>query len=291
MAEKFLVTGASGFLGRALIKSLVTEGCEVHALASRPKNVPLDLINKKGVKFGFVDFEKQVDARKLPFQIDGIVHLAGIFYEREHTPRYFLVNTVSTLHLLDYARRAKAKSFVLASTGGVYGWHDEPSVEDRPASPYDFLTLSKFQAEMLIPPYEKYFATAILRFFFPYGPGQKNGLVASLIRKVDTYEEIKVFNEGNPKINPVYVDDAVEVVKRTMKIGGHQTLNVGGEEVTSVRDFSRRVGELLKKEPKIVSAVDPAIKNQIGDTTRMKQVLGFTPRVNLETGLQKTLGL
>jgi nucleoside-diphosphate-sugar epimerase len=291
MAEKILVSGATGFIGKALIKSLVTEDYEIYALTSSPKNVPLDLINKKNVKFGFVDFEKPTDLRKLPFKIDYLIHLSGIFYERERVSRYFLVNTLSTLHLLEYAKRAKAQRFVLASTGGVYGYHEDKINEDCPPSPFDFLTISKYQAEMLVPQYEKYFSTATLRLFFPYGPGQKSGLMATLVRKIDIYDEVKVFNKDNPKINPVYIDDLIEILKRAIKTGGKQVLNVAGEEVVSFLEIIQQIGALLKKEPKIAFEANPAIKNLIGDTARMKEVLGFIPQVNLETGLKKTLGL
>ncbi len=291
MADKILVSGASGFIGKALIKSLVAEGCEIYALTGSPKNVPLDLINKKGVKFGFADFTKPVDLRKLPFGIDSVVHLSGIFDEREKIARYFLVHTLSTLHLLEYAKRAKARLFVLASTGGVYGYHEDKITEDCPPSPFNFFTLAGYQAEMIVSQYEKYFSTAVLRLFSPYGPGQKNGPVASIIRKIDSYDQIKVYNKENPKSNPIYIDDVVEVFKKALKVTGRHVLNVAGEEVVSIVDICQRVGELLKKESKIVFEQNPAIKNLIGDNTQQKAILGFVPTINLEAGLKKTLGL
>lgn len=291
MAEKILVSGASGFIGKALIKGLISDGYDIYALASSPKNVPLEFLAKQKVKFDFVDFKGKVDLHKLPFQIDYVVHLSGVFYEREHIPHYFLVNTLSTLHLLEYAKRAKAKGFILASTGGVYGYHEDKITEVTPPNPFDFLTLSKYQAEMLVSQYEKYFSTAILRLFFPYGPGQKNGLVASLIRKIDIYDEIKVFNKENPKLSPIYIDDLVEVFKRVLKIGGKQILNVAGEEVVSVLELCQMIAQLLKKEPKIVVETDPSIKNLIGDNSQMKQILGYVPTINLEAGLKRTLNL
>ena len=115
--KKCLVTGASGLIGTCLVE-LASENFDIYALTRRPmffrggkvKNIVGDL-SLPGV------------CEALPEKIDTVVHLAQSAHFREFPTRaadIFKVNVSSAVSLLDYARRAGAQNFIIASSGGVY---------------------------------------------------------------------------------------------------------------------------------------------------------------------------
>ena len=115
----------------------------------------------------------------LPSAVDAVVHLAqspAYKHFPEGAPDVFAVNVASTFALLDYARRASARSFVLASTGGIYDYSPAPIDEDAALAPSSHYFRSKYAAEVLMESYADLMATIALRFFFVYGPGQRGML-------------------------------------------------------------------------------------------------------------------
>src|SRR4030042_288576 len=115
----------------------------------------------------------------LPKSIDAVIHLAQSEHFREfpmHAESIFKVNTASTLRLLEYARQAQVKIFVLASSGGIYGHGDEGFREDQPIEAKDdlgFYLGTKLCAEIIAENYSSFMNIVILRFFFIYGPRQR----------------------------------------------------------------------------------------------------------------------
>src|SRR5207244_10815857 len=121
----------------------------------------------------------------LPDGIDVIVHLAQANVPFPAGARELLaVNTVSTQNLLDYARYAGARSFILASTGDVYGRRFEPCKESDTLKGATFYALTKHAAELLTQAYTPSFRTCILRFFHPYGSDQSNRLIPNLANRI-----------------------------------------------------------------------------------------------------------
>ena len=182
-------------------------------------------------------------------------------------------------------------SFIYASTGGVYGYSKDKLTEDSPVSPNDFHDITKYNSEMLVNYYSQYFSTTILRYFFPYGPGQTNRLIPSLINKIKAGEPITIYNDGrNPKINPIYISDAVELTKRSILLSGENTVNIAGTEVISILELSKLIGLLIGKNVKFKYAVEKRITDMIGDITKSLSLLGYTPTISLEKGLKRTIG-
>ena len=158
--------------------------------------------------------EPLADAR-LPERIDAVIHLAQSRRYREFPEGardVFEVNTRSTFELLEYARRAGARSFVFTSTGGVYAPRREPLVETDPVQPSSFYFSSKYVGRAA-----RSRTTAsssrpsILRPFAVYGPGQERMLVPTLIERVAAGDVVTVQGDRGLRINPIYVDDAVRV--------------------------------------------------------------------------------
>jgi nucleoside-diphosphate-sugar epimerase len=236
------------------------------------------------------DLAKPLDSRKLPGQVDTIIHLAQSQVYREFPDRaqeIFEVNVSGTLRLLEYARNAKAEQFIFAGSGGVYQYRSRPIVESDPIHPLSFYLSSKYAAEILMRNYEQFFSAVVLRFFFVYGPGQQQGmLVPSLTRKVVNQESVTV--EGNPgiRINPTYVGDAVRAIEASLALPTSCHINVAGDEVVTITDLVRHIGQVTGKDVCIQHTATEAAGDLVADTTRMKTILGVSPQVPLREGLQ-----
>jgi UDP-glucose 4-epimerase len=284
---KVLVTGATGFVGSHLIEHLAGRH-ELYAVARRrPEGAPEDC---KWIEQDLRAFEPNA----LPARIDGVVHLA-------QSPRYrdfpdgaqdmFAVNVAATSGLLEYARRAGARAFVLASTGGVYDYHPDPIREsEQEPRPSTFYFRSKRAAELLAGGYTDLFAVVVLRFFFVYGPGQTRMLIPTLIEKVEAEQEIVVEGDPGLRINPIHVDDAVRVFEPALGTDASATINVAGPEGITITELIGRIGELLGRSPSVAHAEAQPPGDLVADIRRLREVLGVAPAISLAEGLRTTLG-
>lgn len=280
---RILVTGAAGFVGSHLLERLADEH-ELHPLVRRAPDDSREWIVQ--------DLTEPLNRSRLPSRIDAVIHLA-------QSPRYrefpdgaedvYAVNVHSTFELLEYARAAGAQSFVLASTGGIYGYSYEALVETAPANPLNFYLTSKHVAESLVANYQTLFRTIVLRFFFVYGPGQAGMLVPTLIEKVRKGDQISIAGRPGQRINPIHVSDAVEVFPPALELDRSDTFNVAGDEVLSIRELVGVI-EQATGEAAHVRHIDPEHEGDlIGDNSRMKERLGVRPRTTLLEGIGSML--
>jgi nucleoside-diphosphate-sugar epimerase len=283
---RILVTGAAGFVGRRLVAELaarhelfaLTRDEVPPALASSAEWLRVDLAEDPG--------------SALPARCDAVIHLAQSRHYREFPARaddIFAVNVASTFRLLDYARRAGAEHFVLASSGGVYGTSYERFSEADPVHPLNFYLTSKYVAELMTANYQSVFRTVVLRLFFVYGPGQQGMLVPRLAERVLRGETIVIEGDPGLKINPVSVDDAVRVIEPALALGRSDLFNVAGDEVVTIRELVAQLERVTGRTARLEHAPATNPGDLIGDNTRMKDVLGVVPRVDLEQGLRATV--
>jgi UDP-glucose 4-epimerase len=279
---KVLITGATGQMGNRVLPKLASEH-EVIALSRGEASSESD----SGVTWIHQDLTEPLDRRALPGQVDCIVHLAQSQRYREFpegAADVFAVNVASTSRLLEYARESGAESFVLASTGGVYAPGPEPIDEEAqlaPASPY---LRSKRMAELLVETYAGLLHTTMLRFFFVYGPGSAQTLVARLAKQILADEVIDIDGDPGLKMNPIFVEDAASAVAAALGLRGHSVVNVAGSEVVSVTELIQRLGSALNLEPRLRhSEGDPG--DLVADTGLLRSELGFTPGHGLDEGL------
>ena len=202
---RIVLTGASGFIGSHLVADLATRHDVVAVGRDEPPALP------DGVRWVTQDLARGVDPTLLPAEVDAVVHLAQSKHYRsfpEGADDVFAINVESTFDLLEYARHAGARTYVYASSGGVYGGSEHAFSEGDRLNPLNFYLSSKYAAEALVASYRSIFTTVIFRFFFVYGPGQRAMLIPSLVEKVLAGDEIVI--EGNPglRINPIFVGDA-----------------------------------------------------------------------------------
>lgn len=237
--------------------------------------------DKKQVKTIILDLNSDWSDSILPESLDVIIHLAQSEKFREFpatASEVYNVNTNSTLKLLDYARKTGVKKFIYASSGGVYGTGDKPFDENSPIAPVNelgFYLSTKLMSEVLVKNYQGFFHTDILRFFFVYGPRQrKDMLIPRLIESVKNGTPIKLQGEEGIKINPVYVDDAIEAIENIMQLTGNNILNIGGKEVLSLKEICNTIGKHFGKVPVFENDLNSKPKNIIADIKYLQQVTG-----------------
>lgn len=280
---KILLTGAAGFIGRRVLERL-EPGHEIAAVVRRAPDASREWV--------VLDLAQPPVRAKLPERVDAVIHLAQSRRYREFpegAEDIHAINVDSTFRMLEYARAAGAQSFVLASTGGIYGYSYEALAESSPASPLNFYLTSKHLAESLVANYQPFFRTILFRFFFVYGPGQSRMLVPSLLEKVRKGDQITIAGRPGQRINPIYVDDAVEVFAPALGLDRSDVFNVAGDEIVSIRDLVAVIEEATG-EPAHVRHIEPEHEGDlVGDNSRMKEVLGVSPRVSLLDGIRSML--
>jgi UDP-glucose 4-epimerase len=282
---RILITGADGFVGSALTRVL---GSGEHELVG----VTLCPPGSDGSKVDWIaqDLSQPIDCSRFPEHLDAVIHLAQSLHYRAFPARacdIFSVNVASTMQLLDYARGAGARVFLYTSSGGVYGRPEGPAREEQPPDLVSFYNASKHMSEIMMRFYSPYFATVVLRPFFVYGEGQKGMLIPSLVERIDEGQPVLLRGEHGMRINPIHVDDVVQVICRCLSLTTPEILNVAGTEVVNLEDLALLMGEFLGKSPLFERVDDQGLEALVADIGKLKKVLSFAPGIGVREGIQR----
>lgn len=282
---RILVTGATGLVGTRLVKSLSLKN-EVFALMRNQDVTPA------GVSPILVDLSKPWTYEALPKEMDVIVHLAQSEGYKDFPARsleVFRVNVDSTASLLDYAVKSGVKKFIYASTGGIYQSGSNPVTEDSeilgPLALGNYFA-TKLSSEMLCASYRPIFEVNIARFFFIYGPGQREHmLIPRLARSIQENRLITLSGERGIRINPIYVDDASKTIEILVEDSGPKTINIAGMEVVDIRKLSEMIGHTIGINPRF--EIKSSAPDLISDTSKLQSLMS-KEMVNLSAGLANT---
>jgi UDP-glucose 4-epimerase len=289
-APKCVVVGATGLIGRSLVEALAPRW-EVHAVTRREP--PTD----EAVRWHRGDVSGDAGTAGLPASVDAVVYLAQSEFFREfpaRAPEVFAVNTAGVVRLLDYARRAGARTFVFASSGGVYRPADAPLDGDAPLAPgpaLGFYAATKLCGELLAQQYLSHFAVVLLRYFFVYGPGQRaDMLMPRLTRSVRSGTPVVLQGPDGLRFNPTYVTDAARATCRAMTLRQSAAINVGGPEPVTLRAVCNEIGARVGCPPRF-DVREPAAgpRDMVADVGAMTRLLG-APEVSVSQGIHLYLG-
>jgi len=284
---RILLAGATGFIGRRLTSLLIERGHELFCLL-RPGTpcvagaVPLPC-----------DLARHTTIEAFP-SVDTVIHLA-----QSHQYRNFpaaaedvlAVNTLATARLLDRALEGGVRRFILASTASVYSARLDSCQEDAPLQPDDFYAATKVAAEALLRPYGRHYLTCALRLFTPYGPGQRNRLIPTLIERVRERRPVTLDGvEGGLRLSVTYVDDVAATFQAAAEEGWHGTYNVAAPEPTCVRDIATTIGRSLGIAPIFERTGRPEPSPLIADLNRLATVRNLDKFRSLDEGIGRTLG-
>ncbi len=268
-----VITGADGLLGRR-VTQLLSNSLRVYALVRVLPEKPVPDIN-----YVIADFGGDWSFSELPERIEYVIHFAQSSQFRNFPDGaldVFNVNVSSTARLLDHARKTGVKTFIYASSGGVYGNGSEAFKENSaivPPGQLGYYLGSKACGEILVQSYASIFKVIVLRPFFMYGPGQNRSmLIPRLIDSVATGKPVMLQGEQGLRINPVHVDDAALAVVAALDIGGSSTFNIAGPDVLSIRQICEQAGIYLNKKP-LFSINEGEGADLIADISAMKEKL------------------
>lgn len=304
--ETILVTGAAGFIGSHLAEALLQRGFKVVGLDNlhpyydvRQKLANLEILKKhKGFVFYKADLRhfKELKAIFDKHRFDRIAHIGGNGGVRAslEEPDYYQETIVGgTLSLLRLSKGVKV--FVFASSSSVYGnrmsvpfREDEPV--EMPISPY---AASKRAAELFCGTWHHLYGLNVscLRFFTVYGPrGRPDMAPFKFMKAIARGEPIVRYGDGSSMRDYTYISDIISGVMAALEEPlGFEIINLGNNSPVSLNEFISKVERVVGKRAVVREAPMPPCDVQVtcADISKAKRLLGYSPRVGLEEGLQR----
>jgi UDP-glucose 4-epimerase len=283
---RIVVTGASGFIGRRVCPRLSAHH-EVFGV-TRGSAAPHGYVPIRA------DLAAPVCIDEWPEHVDAVVHLAQSARHREFpegAADMTAVNVLATASLVEYARRAGATVFVLASTGNVYTPGPAPVAEDDPVAPRTFYAATKAAAENLVRPFGEMMRVCTLRLFYPYGPGQENRLIPSLLERIGSGRPVSLAGSGDGMLlTPTYVDDIADVMAAAIvdsRFAG--VFNVSAPDVISLRGIGEAIGSALGRRVTFENTGGSEPLPLLPSVDRLRTVYSLGRFTSFEMGLARML--
>jgi UDP-glucose 4-epimerase len=297
-----LITGGAGFLGATLANRLVADGHTVLVLDDLTAGDPRRLEEK--VLFTRGDVKDVPKLWTLLQGVDCVYHLAARVRvpESVHYPRdYNTVNVGGTVAVMEAMRDTGVRRVVFASSGALYGEQTHQPIAEAqapyPNSPYG---VSKIAAEYYVSTLGTLYGieTVALRIFNTYGPGQElppsyPPVIPQLLRQAQTGGSLVILGDGTQTRDFVYVDDVVDalVAASTATDVNLAVINIGSGQEVSINELAVRVARATGKRASILHnrGQSGGVSRLVADVSLARQLLGWTPRTDLDHGLHLTL--
>jgi dTDP-glucose 4,6-dehydratase len=302
-SRRALVTGGAGFLGSHLCDALLGEGYAVVALDNLLTG-RLDNIEhlRSDSRFEFVERDacNPIECGA----VDYVFHFASpaspVDYA-EHGIETLRVGSYGTFATLETARRYGAK-FMMASTSECYG---DPLVHPQtesywgnvnPIGPRSVYDEAKRFSEAATMAYHRYYKvdTRILRIFNTYGPRMQindGRVIPNFMWQALRGENLTVYGDGSQTRSFCYVSDEVDGIVRLARSPEHDPVNIGNPTEFTILECARRVIAVTESASKIqiepLPPDDP--KQRRPDISKAERLLGWKPKVDLDSGLKLSL--
>jgi UDP-glucose 4-epimerase len=315
-SNHWLITGGCGFIGSSLIATLLKEYPEVQITVLDNFSVgtrddlheAIAYFNKGGYhNFGNIELiEGNIKDYDTCCQcsegVDVIVHLAantGVAPSVENPRRDMEVNLIGTFNMLEAARQNNVKKFIFASSGAAIGEVEPPIDEEKvqkPVSPYG---ASKLAGEAYCSSYFRTFGinTVSLRFGNVYGPlsKHKSSVVAKFLRQAFSGETLEIYGDGSQTRDFIYIDDLIRAIILSVNSNlGGEVFQIATYKETTVSEIAKKIKNLIEndrgKKINIIHGVPRRgdVKRNYSDISKAKRMIGFSPRVRLDKGLEST---
>ena len=312
-----LVTGATGFTGSHLVRSLVADGVPVRVIARSAERAHQILPDGVEIVEGDIA-DPEVIARAMR-DVATVYHLAAVYREARHPDlRYREVNVEASRLLLDAAARGSVRRYVHCSTVGVHGHIASPPADESAAyDPGDVYQATKCEAERLALSERDRIPLAVARPTAIYGPGDTRLL--KLFRLI-TQQRFPLLGGGENYYHTVHVRDLVRGLRL---LGTHsravgEVFILGGESYLKLSELAsmiasaagvpapwlrlpvrpfQLVGSLVEKlcvplgiEPPLYRRrVDFFTKSRAFSIEKARRLLGYRPEVRLADGIRETM--
>jgi len=299
-----VVTGAAGFLGSHLVDLLIARGHRVIGIDNLVTGTTDNIAHLYGnPNFRFIK-QDVTEFIYLAEPVDYVWHFASPASPVDYLElpiQTLKVGSLGTHKALGLAKHKGAR-FLLASTSEVYG--DplvHPQSEDywgnvNPVGPRGCYDEAKRFAEALVMAYhrEHGIPTRIARIFNTYGPRMRMNdgrVVPAFISQALKNEPITVFGDGRQTRSFCYYTDLIDGIYRLMMSDIAEPVNIGNPSEITILDFAKEVIRVTGSRSRIVFKPLPKDdpKQRQPDITRARKYLGWTPKVGLTEGLQRTV--
>lgn len=293
--NRVLVTGASGFIGAAIVQQLVSAHVPTAVLV-RPTSQPWrlgDRLRNLTVIEGSFHDPAGYETALADFAPDTVFHLAwhGVGRKLRDDPDQVRVNVPGTIDLFLAAARAGARSFIAAGSQAEYGPSDRRIDEAHPTRPVTLYGAAKLATLTLLEQLAAAHAVRLawMRVFSVYGPQDDEGtLVSTLIRRLLAGERPAV-TSGRQLWDYLYVDDAAAAFLAVARSDAAGVFNVGAGVAPPLRDTVTLVRDLVDPALDVGFGEVPlgpgAVTRLEPDVSRLKAAAGWSPSVSLKDGL------
>jgi UDP-glucose 4-epimerase len=307
LMAKYLITGVAGFIGSALARAVLAQGDQVRGLdnlsTGRRENLAEILPRIDFQEADLLDLQAMYDACR---GVDYVLHEAAI----PSVPKSVLdplgsnrANLDGTVNLLMAARDAKVKRVVYAASSSAYG--DTPTLpkhEDMAPNPISPYAVAKLASEhYMISFYRCYgLETVCLRYFNIFGPRQDpsstySGVLAKFITQMLKGEQPTILGDGKQSRDFTYVDNAVDANLLACKASATEVAGRVFNVATGRQVDLNETFQILKKltgypgNPSYGPERAGDVKHSLADMSRVTKHLGYTPKVDFEEGLRRTI--
>lgn len=313
---KILITGVAGFIGSNLAQALLERNYFVVGVDNMSQGEKLNLgplLRHASFEMHYIDVLDEPATLKAAEGCATLVHLAAF-----KIPRYtdaldtLIINSKGSESLVKAASTNKAK-IVAASTSDVYG--KNPNVPFKETSDLVIgnptikrwaYAISKLFEEQLLFAYHERDGVdfVVMRFFGGYGPNQNltwwGGPQSVFINQALDNKELEIHGDGQQTRSFTYISDHVDGIMRLIEnpAANNLVFNLGNIEEISIEGLARLIWRLvrgkneaprLKFIPYTAFGKYEDVLRRIPDISRAREILGFEPKVDLESGLRETI--
>lgn len=294
--RKVIVTGASGFVGRELVKRALGEGWRVAVLDRSQATSGFDLHRNLSV------FDWRI-GETLPREAldhsDALFHLAAFipsnFADPAAAEECLKVNALGALGLAEAALKAGIGRFVHFSSGQIYDNRGRAAREDDPTFPASraaFYLASKLVSEIYIEHFRlaRGLPAAILRLSSVYGLGmKKGGVIPRFVAAAKNGARLEVADGGVYAADFVHVGDVAAAALAVVEKKAEGVFNIGAGAATTTLELAESVLRAAGADPSLIALAPATGAPSTGfaalDITKARETFGFAPR-RLEDGLK-----
>jgi len=296
---KILVTGGMGYIGSNLVKALLLKNYDVTILDNFSTSSVNEQKKCEVIVGDITDYESLCSSFKNK-KFDVVLHLAAqssgpaSFKNPENDLKINILGTLNIIRLCDYL---KIPRILFASSFTVYGDNAdyEMLTESLPCDPKSLYAVGKLTGEQYLKVYAEKLGITwnALRMFNVYGPGQDlarkdQGIVSIFLSYVREGNHIPVQGVLERFRDLVYIDDVISAwILCLEKNIPNQIFNVGSGLKTTIKELIDSIAILHNKEVavEVVNATPGDMMGCYADISKAKEMLGYCPQYNLESGL------
>lgn len=290
-----IVTGGAGFIGTNLVEKLVNDN-EVIVIDNLHTGSNQNLKELESENLKVINDDAKSIAR-LDVDADTVFHLGFYSASPMYRDNPMLVSEVvaGMTAVLEYARE-RGSGVVFSSTSSIYNGVKPPHREDIIPDVTDLYTEGRIASERLGLLYQKLHGVNVsaMRFFSVYGYHERSkggyaNLATQFLWAMKKDQAPVIYGDGKQRRDFIFAGDVADALIKAADVKGFEIFNVGYGKNYSLNELVEKLNNMLGKDIKpeyIPMPVKNYVMETLADTTKMKNKLGFTPKVALDQGLE-----